>query len=325
MRYLSLIIVSFIVIVGIFTYRIPSTMVMKQDFIISQGDKIANLPQKLGISIGSFPYKLYTRFKQKDFVLQAGTYHMDADQTLDELFSKTLTHPVSKDITITILPGWNIFDIDAYLAKEGMVRAGDFVKASENISNDLRNTFSFIGSIRTLEGMFLPDTYRIKPDATIDDIVRTFLREFDQKIYTPYSFSSLEAFYETLIFASIVEKEEKSSTNKPIVAGVLKKRYREKIAIGADATVCYQYRLTMTDCTPTFIGDHIYEKSVYNTRESLSLPPTPISNPSAETFLATLNSEPSSYYYYLHDDQGQIHFGRSLEEHNLNRVQYLGK
>lgn len=173
--------------------------------------------------------------------------------------------------------------------------------------------------------MLLPDTYRIKPDATVDDIIRVFLREFDKKIYTPYSFSSPQEFYETLIFASIVEKEEKSSTNKPIVAGILKKRYREKIAIGADATVCYEYRLTMTDCTPAFINDHIYQKSAYNTRESLTLPPTPIANPSAETFLATMNSEPSSYYYYLHDNQGQIHYGRSLEEHNLNRVQYLGK
>lgn len=151
MRYLSLIIVSFIVIVGIFTYRIPSTMVMKQDFIISQGDKIANLPQKLGISIGSFPYKLYTRFKQKDFVLQAGTYHMDSEQTLDELFNQTLTHPISKDITLTVLPGWNIFDIDAYLTKEGITKAGDFTIASENISDDLRNAFSFIGTAKTLE------------------------------------------------------------------------------------------------------------------------------------------------------------------------------
>jgi UPF0755 protein len=173
--------------------------------------------------------------------------------------------------------------------------------------------------------MLLPDTYRIKPDALIDDIIRTFLRVFDEKIYTPYSFSSLEVFYETLIFASIVEKEEKNSINKPIVAGILKKRYREKIAIGADATVCYAYRLSMIECTTAFINDHIYKQTDYNTRNSLILPPTPIANPSAETFLATMNSEPSPYYYYLHDNQGEIHYGRSLEEHNLNRVQYLGK
>lgn len=57
--------------------------------------------------------------------------------------------------------------------------------------------------------------------------------------------------------------------NKPIVAGILQKRYAEKWFIGADATVCYEYRLTMTECTPAFIGEHIYEKTPYNTRNKL--------------------------------------------------------
>lgn len=122
-----------------------------------------------------------------------------------------------------------------------------------------------------------------------------------------------------------MEKEEKSTTNKPIVAGILKKRYAEKIAIGADATVCYGYRLTMDECTPAFIGEHIHENTVYNTRSSLALPPTPISNPSADTIRATLNSESSPYYYYLHDADGVIHYGKTLEEHNRNKVLYLGR
>ena len=95
--------------------------------------------------------------------------------------------------------------------------------------------------------------------------------------------------------------------------------------IGADATVCYAYRLTMNDCTPTFIGEHIYEKTAYNTRNTLNLPPTPISNPSIDTIRATLYSESSKYYYYLHDDSGVIHYGKTLEEHNRNRELYLGK
>jgi UPF0755 protein len=95
--------------------------------------------------------------------------------------------------------------------------------------------------------------------------------------------------------------------------------------IGADATVCYAYRLTMADCTPAFIGEHIYEKTAYNTRNTLNLPPTPIANPSIDTIRATINSESSKYYYYLHDSSGYIHYGKTLEEHNRNRVQYLGK
>ncbi len=81
----------------------------------------------------------------------------------------------------------------------------------------------------------------------------------------------------------------------------------------------------MSECTPAFIGEHIYKKTAYNTRDSLKLPPTPISNPSVDTIRATIESEPSKYYYYLHDDDGFIHYGKTLEEHNRNRVQYLGK
>jgi UPF0755 protein len=81
----------------------------------------------------------------------------------------------------------------------------------------------------------------------------------------------------------------------------------------------------MTDCTPAFIWDHIYEKTAYNTRNTLKLPPTPISNPSIDTIRATIGSQSSKYYYYLHDNDGVIHYGKTLEDHNRNRVEYLGK
>jgi UPF0755 protein len=89
--------------------------------------------------------------------------------------------------------------------------------------------------------------------------------------------------------------------------------------------VCYAYALTLSDCTPAFIEEHIAEKSKYNTRNMLGLPPTPITNPSVETFRSVVQSTESPYYYYLHDNNGDIHYGRTLDEHNNNRVKYLGK
>ena len=66
--------------------------------------------------------------------------------------------------------------------------------------------------------------------------------------------------------ASIVEREERDSSQKPIVADILAKRVKEGIPMGADATVCYGYAKTQKQCTPTFIGSVIHEKSAYNTR-----------------------------------------------------------
>jgi cell division protein YceG involved in septum cleavage len=54
--------------------------------------------------------------------LQAGSYKLDADKTLMEVFEKTLTKPTYDDLTITILPGWNIYDIDASLAEKKITK-----------------------------------------------------------------------------------------------------------------------------------------------------------------------------------------------------------
>jgi UPF0755 protein len=110
-----------------------------------------------------------------------------------------------------------------------------------------------------------------------------------------------------------------------VVAGILAKRLQEWIALWADATVCYPFKLTQKECTPAFIWEHIYEKSEYNTRSMRGLPPTPISNVSADTFDATVHSQSSPYYFYLHDNTGEIHFAEDLSGHNANKVKYLWK
>lgn len=325
MKFLSFLLFLVLLVTGYIIYVFPQTAVTRQNFIVSRGDSIASLPKKLGMDINPTLYKIYTRLFIKGFTLQAGTYSINKDTDLRLLFAQILKNPTSKDITITLLPGWNIWDIDAYLTKQGITQSGDFTKSAENISDSMRKDFPFLGKATTLEGFLVPDTYSANPEASADTIIKTLLKAFDTKVYKEYGFTSSSELYKTLVFASIVEKEEKNSTNKPVVAGILKKRHDEKIAIGADATVCYQYRLTMDDCTPAFIGEHIHEKTDYNTRSSLNLPPTPISNPSIETIRATINSESSPYYYYLHDSDGVIHYGKTLEEHNRNKMLYLGK
>jgi UPF0755 protein len=93
--------------------------------------------------------------------------------------------------------------------------------------------------------------------------------------------------------------------------------------MGADATVCYQYAKTQKQCTPEFIGSVITEKTPYNTRNKQGYPPTPISSVSASTWESVLDKKDSPYYYYLHDNDGGIHYGKTLAEHNQNKATYL--
>ena len=150
------------------------------------------------------------------------------------------------------------------------------------------------------------------------------LREFDKKIATSYRSLEPKKAYETLILASIVEREERYAQNQPIVAGILAKRVAEGIPMGADATVCYGEGRTQKQCTPEFIATVINSNTnPYNTRRKKGYTPTPISNMPLSTWKAALDPEPSPYYYYLHGNDGQIRYGRTNEEHNINKQKYL--
>jgi len=94
--------------------------------------------------------------------------------------------------------------------------------------------------------------------------------------------------------------------------------------IDADITLCYGLKTSYTSCTPAVIGRNVRDSNnIYNTRQVRGLPPTAISNPTRESINAVLNPQSSNYLYYLHDMQGNIHYGSSLEEHNQNKQMYL--
>ena len=94
--------------------------------------------------------------------------------------------------------------------------------------------------------------------------------------------------------------------------------------IDADITLCYGLRTSYTSCTPAVIARNVSDKNnVYNTRAIRGLPPTTICNPTRESINAVINPQASDYLYYLHDMQGNIHYGTTLEEHNANKAKYL--
>lgn len=125
-----------------------------------------------------------------------------------------------------------------------------------------------------------------------------------------------------------MEKEERSVPNKAKVAGVLKRRIDGDCSdtgriIGADATVCYAYGITSKECTPSFIAEHVGDKTDYNTRRMGGLTPTPIANPTDDSFAAARNPEDGEACYYLHDPEGYIHFANDAAGHNRNKSSYL--
>src|SRR5258708_39551982 len=63
--------------------------------------------------------------------------------------------------------------------------------------------------------------------------------------------------------------------------------------------------------------------SPYNSYTNPGLPPGPICNPGLDAVRATLEAPKTDYLYYLHDRNGQLHYAKTLQEHNANVQLYL--
>lgn len=274
--------------------------------------------------------KIYLKLNPPDFELQVGLY----DITCWDIWSfiEQLKTPINAtDEKVTFLEGWNIYDIDQTLTNKWLITAWEFSNYVTDVSKFawLKADYPFISDAETLEWFLYPDTYNINPNSfTVEGLVRKMLTNFQTKVIDSGIITDMGSIeiIDIINMASIVQKEANIKDNPEeiaLIAGVLKKRLAEWWQIGADATVCYPFKISTQDCTPTEVLQYLYEKNTYNTRQMVGLPAGPIANPEASVIEATINSTSSEYYYYLHDNSGQIHYGVTNADHERNKNTYL--
>lgn len=233
---------------------------------------------------------------------------------------------LNRERKMTIIEGWRLKDVAAYLEREGIVEENKFLEAAK-IGN-WRDQYAFLKDpkIKSLEGFLYPDTYNIFTDATADDIIKKLLDEFDDKL-TDKMRADLKAsnhsLLDAVILASILERE---ISNKPafdsdreIVADIFWKRLSIGMGLQSDATVNYVTGKTST--RPTLKDLEI--DSPYNTYKYRGLPPGPINNPSLASLMAVIYPAKNDYYYFLTDETGKAYFGKTYEEHLSNIRKYL--
>ena len=329
-KFISLIILITIVIlwVAYTKYSNFEDEIIVEDKIILEiesWDNLKTLSKKIGANY--YFLKKYINKSSPESKLNIWSYDIKENSKIEDIIN-SLENPINDEVDITILEWWNIYDIDLILSSRWVISKWDYisyVNSSEKISK-LSEFFPFVENLETLEGFLYPDTYKIsRINFKVNNFVIKQLETFEKKVYkkilVPMELTEKQVI-DVINLASIVEKEEKVSKRKSIVAGILKKRFRENWFIGADATVCYPYKLTSEECK-LVVSKYILDKNDYNTRTKLGLPKTPISNPSAETVKATLHDKKTPYYFYLHDKNWNIHYAITNNDHVRNKNKYL--
>jgi UPF0755 protein len=104
-----------------------------------------------------------------------------------------------------------------------------------------------------------------------------------------------------------------------MISGILWKRIKEGQALQVDAPFMYILKKTSAELTRT----DLMKDGPYNTYTRKGLPVGPIGNPGIDMIEAALRPKSSSYWYYLHGDDGVIHYARTYKEHLANKDTYI--
>ena len=140
------------VIAGSYWYvsSFGSVQVPATAFSITKGETVSSLPKKLKLDTG-WRAKLYLKYFAPAVTVQVGTYRVEKPMALEKVFTEVLPNPQTKDVTVTFLPGWTVYDIDAYLTDMGMIEKGQVSSISDEDFKYLQGAYPFLKGHETLE------------------------------------------------------------------------------------------------------------------------------------------------------------------------------
>ena len=256
----------------------------------------------------SFMFRIYLKLTGLDKKIQAGSYRLSPSISVKEIAISLTKGRLDK--WVTIVEGSRKEEIAELLVNSFEINEKKFLNEA-------------------VEGELFPDTYLISVVATEDQILAVLNKTFEEKFDKDLQRSAAEnktSKKQVLILASIVEREAKSREGRPVIAGILIKRWKEGMHLATDATI--QYALGYSKEEETWWRKNLTEEDLklddpYNTRINTGLPPGPICSPGLASIEAVLKPTESDYYFYLHDEEGKVHYGKTFQEHQENIAKYL--
>lgn len=179
----------------------------------------------------------------------------------------------------------------------------------------------FQNTAQQYEGYLFPDTYSFLPNVTTQTVIYTMRKNFytHTSSIAPQIIASKHSIKDTVIMASILEREARTLKEKRMVAGILWNRINKGMPLQVDAV--FGYIFSKPTFSPSFADLKV--KSPYNTYIHRGLPPGPISNPGLDSLLAAVTPTKTTYLYYLTGINGKMYYSNTLSEHNANSVKYL--
>lgn len=309
-------------------------------FTVNAGDNADAVARRLkseGFIRSVAFFKLAIRDTDLASKLQPGTYDLHGAQSYKEIAERLTTGGLAaNEMLVRVIEGWDLRDIKDSLAKSGYAGAEKFYEVTGEPARDYRQDqgtlpadlsaeFDFLKDkpkTVSYEGYLFPDTYRIYKDATPKELVKKLLANFDKKFTSELRAKGAahgRGVFDVVTLASILEQEVRGDADLKLVSDIFWRRLDAGMPLQADSTVNYVTRKGRASVS----GEDTAVDSRYNTYKYPGLPLGPICNPGLAALRAAVEPTPNDNWYFLTDKEGNVHYGRSLDEHNKNKAKYL--
>ena len=292
-------------------YQIKTPLIQEGQetlFIIEKGQGLkeiaANLEEVEFIRSKNW-FMTYIFYRGWAAQLQAGEYLLNPSWNIFQIAQKIVKGEIiSFEVLITIPEGFTLKQIDARLAKAGLIKSGELASKTE------------------LEGYLFPDTYKFNKDTELEEIIEIMRENFNTKLDEELKQEIVKqgkTIDQIIIMASLLEKEVPLYEDRQIAAGIFWKRIATNYPLQSCATIAYVLEIDKW----IYSIEDTEINSPYNTYQNVGLPPGPISNPGISAIRAAVYYKKSDYNFFLSKPDGETVFSKDFEEHKENKANYL--
>ena len=262
-------------------------------------------------------FKWFVMWSHTENKLQAGTFLLVPNSSIASIVL-ALTNPKSSEVKVTIPEGFT----------------NDQIKEKLNTAFVSFDAVAWNQQTEDLQGYLFPDTYQFSKEASVKDVVEKMRSTLDRRLAeNEIDFDVCEKYdssmgdvspfrcslRDTIILASIIEKEVQSPEDMKHVAGILFNRLAIGMPLQVDSTLTFVNKKT----SATLTTEDLKMNSLYNTYTHRGLPPGPICNPGMNAILAVLHPTDSQDIYFLTTKDGRAVYAKTHDQHVANKQKYL--
>lgn len=296
-------------------------------FVIEQDESVNSIATRLhadGLIRSPSYFRFIVGFSGDDKDIVAGQHQLNSAMTTSQIID-ALTSEEAGSIQasmVQFIEGWRTEQYADALLEAGLIESTQAFMDATRLAR-WNNEFDFLHTRPSgvgLEGYLFPDTYSFRTDSTPEDIIRTLLTTFDDRVPSELRGRAGDiglTLHQAMTLASIIEREAAVEDERSIISSVYSNRLAINMPLQADPTV--QYELGVEgDWWPVLTGADLRRDGRYNTYLNPSLPPGPICNPGLASIQAALNPSETDFLYFVATGDGSHAFAETFEEHQAN-------